>query len=113
MTTFVNLTPHVVRVANEQDEVIFTSDPSGIRATVKTTPNIVRVVDGAPMSVTEYGPLGDFPEPANNTLYIVSTMVFQHPDVQHRNDLVVPDSGPDAIRKEGQVFAVRRFTVRQ
>lgn len=109
---FVNLTPHTIRVADSNDTVIFVSEPSGARATVRTSPNVVRHIDGIPMSVTAYGPISGLPDPKPDTLYIVSTMIFAHPDVQGRDDLVVPDSGPDAIRKDGQPYAVRRFTVR-
>ena len=112
MTKFVNLTPHTVRVVNDNDEVIFVSEESGQRASVRTSPNVVRHIDGVPMSVTSYGPINGLPGPEPGTLYIVSTMIFAHPDVADRNDLVVPDSGPDAIRKDGQPYAVRRFTVR-
>jgi hypothetical protein len=110
---FVNLTPHTVRVADAQDQIILTVDPSGDRATVRTSPQVVRHIDGVPMSMTQYGPVSGLPDPKTDTLYIVSTMIFAHPDVQDRVDLIVPDSGPDCIRKDGQPYAVRRFTVRQ
>lgn len=115
MANFVNLTPHVVRVVDNGNNIVaeFPAAAPGTNATVKTRPNIVRTIDNIPMSVTAYDNIVNLPDPQHGTLYIVSTMVFAHPDVQSRTDLVVPDSGPDAIRQNGQPYAVRRFTVRQ
>lgn len=109
---FINLTPHTVRVADANDNVIFSLDPSGAKAIARTTPDIIASIDDIPLSATKYGAISGLPDPVPDTLYIVSTLIFAHPDVAHRNDLVVPDSGPDAIRRDGQPYAVRRFTVR-
>jgi hypothetical protein len=111
--TFINCTPHVIRVANESNEVIREYPTSEHKAVAKTFPNIVAYIDEVPMSLTAWGPVSGLPEPQDGVYYLVSTIIFAHPDTAHRTDLAVPDSGPDAIRKDGQPYAVRRFSFRQ
>ena len=51
-----------------------------------------------------YGEVEGLPEPQPGVLYIVSMLVAQR---VMRADVVSPDSGPTAIRENGQIVAVR------
>ena len=106
----VNCTPHPItiryNVADAETEVTF--PPSGICPRLKTD----TVVEGflslkakLPIVKTEMGEVEGLPEP-NGDVFIVSTMVAQ---ACNRYDLVSPDTGPTAIRENGQVKAVIRF----
>lgn len=102
----VNLTPHVVVVETEHGRREF--PPSGIVARVATTQEAVSQVDGIAIVKSVFGEVQDLPEPREDTIYIVSSLVAQA--VPWRDDVVAPDTGPTAIRDEaGRIVAVRRF----
>ncbi|GIW55362.1 MAG: hypothetical protein KatS3mg082_1766 [Nitrospiraceae bacterium] len=105
---FVNLTPHEVRVADQDGTVFLTIPPSGQVARVATTSVMVGEVDGIPIYRTALGDVTGLPEPQEGVTYVVSTLVAQ---VVSRPDVVAPDTGPTAIRENGQVVAIRRFQV--
>ncbi len=104
----VNCTPHaiVVRDAVEQDRIF---PPSGIlvRCAVRSVP--CATVDGVPVVRSEMGDLEGLPEPEQGTVYIVSTPAAQKAAALGRPDVLSPDTGPTAIRENGQVKAVRGF----
>lgn len=105
-----NYTPHTVTVRHTHDPNLeFVYPASGVvpRVEMKTTtaPNLP---DGCPTVVVEYG-AANLPEGERGPC-IVSTMFADAYRRQHgRNgvELFVPDSGPSAIRENGQVVAVR------
>ena len=121
----VNLTPHPIVVQTTDDpESQVTIDPSGTVARVGTTMENGIVVIASPDNIftSQYVPVGDtvvpvhkvsfnavegLPSPADDTIYIVSAMVAQQ--VSHRGDVVAPDTGAIAVRKGGNVVAVRGF----
>jgi len=102
----VNLTPHTVNLADEAGNVIATFPPSGQLARVTTETEIVGELMGRPISRTTFGEVVGIPEPAVDVVYITSTLVAQ---AARRQDVLAPDTGPSAVRKDGQVVAVRGF----
>jgi hypothetical protein len=112
MTQIINLTPHIVSIVNQANEIIGEYPLSGIEARLSSTAEVIGEVDGITISKTVYGDAVNLPEPAENTLYIVSTIVAQ--GVPQRKDLIVPDSGRTALRytdgpDKGKVIGVRGF----
>lgn len=104
----VNCTPHALTLRNE-DGTDTTFPPSGFKARMKSEAVIaphLTTLAGVPVVVTVHGEVEDLPAPNGEDIFIVSTMVAQR--VQ-RVDVVSPDTGPTAIRVEGQVAAVIRF----
>lgn len=99
MTTKINLTPHdVTIVVGDRTEVI---KPSGL-ARCKETSVQVGLIDGwIPVYETEYGEVSGLPEPAEDTIYIVSVIVAKAKEVQARTDVYVPAK---TIRDENGVI---------
>ena len=106
MQKFINMTPHVVRVLLP-DGSYRVFEPSGARAIVTATPTPQGEWDGVPLISTTWGQLEGLPEPAEGTLYICSTLAAQGASRLGRTDVVSPDSGPSAVRQDGQIYAVR------
>jgi hypothetical protein len=103
-----NLTPHEIRVVGREDEYII-FPPSGEVARVSSTSENVGEVDGIPISVTTFGDLSGLPAPEDGVVYLVSLLVRQAAQGVGRIDVVSPDTGPTALRENGQVVAVRGF----
>ena len=105
--SFINLTPHLVRIMDE-DGQLHGIQPSGSVATVSTTMTTAGTVfDGArtfAVSSRTFGQVQGLPEQQPGVTFIVSAMVLDH---VNREDVVAPDTGATAIRKDGQVWAVR------
>lgn len=108
--SFINLTPHSIFVTIHPD---FGDDrveypASGQVARVSA----IRAEGGlcGPHRVMRqaFGPVEGLPEPVDGRFYIVSGMVLAAL-AGSRPDVVGPDTGPDAIRKDGQIVAVRGF----
>ena len=101
MDKVINLTPHVLRLTDGREFA-----PSGTVARVASrytdfdTRGVCRVA---------FGEVSGVPDPQPGTLYIVSGMVAAAmPD---RDDVVAPATGhPQAVRKDGQVWAVPGWT---
>lgn len=101
---FVNLTPHEVVVV---DGIEYRFPASGTVARVTEITEEAPRIGGFRVVRKTYGEVTDLPEPAPDTVYIVSALVRE---AAKRSDLVSPDSGKDAIRNEkGQIIAVRGF----
>ncbi len=96
--TIVNLTPHNVVVAG------VTYPASGQVARVSAS--FTLIVDGFCQQV--FGDIIDLPAPQDDTLYIVSGMVFGATD---RNDVIAPATGhPDTVRNDrGHIVNVPAF----
>jgi hypothetical protein len=105
---FVNLTPHAIVVVNA-DGVTTTIAPSGVVARVSTTPgHDLDPAQGIPLrGATKFGEVQNLPEPSPGTAFVVSAIVLAA--CKGRQDVFGPDTGPDAIREEGQIKAVRRL----
>lgn len=124
----VNLTPHTINLIIQysleigQDELgtpkyvreerIYSLPPSGIIARCKTDRQIIdsfilEDVDGwditVPVTKTRFGEVEGLPEPKENTIYIVSSLVAQA--VPDREDVFFPD---DIVRDEqGNIIGCR------
>ena len=102
----VNLTPHAIAVElSEGERRIFA--PSGSIARVQSTSIVIGNVDGVPVSRATLGAVTGLPPAADGVIFLVSAMVAQ---AAQRADVVSPDTGPTAIRENGQVVAVRGLT---
>ena len=113
--TFVNLTPHDVSIVLPSEEWL-TVRASGTVARVEQSSQFLTrssnpdgdELGSRTVEIAEpvYGQVQGLPEPHSGVAYIVSQMVAAR---SNRTDLLYPDSGPDAIRENGQVVAVRRL----
>lgn len=102
---FVNLTPHRVVVRPDAaPEMISELSDSVVRCQV--TAKRIGDLDGIPLVRQVFGFPTGIPDPKEGTIYIVSALVAQ---AAGRPDVVSPDTGPTAIRENGQVVAVRGF----
>jgi hypothetical protein len=126
----VNLTPHTIKVVVSDGYMdVLEIPPSGKVARVSAKQYFYDYVEvykpdpfgegpeefreviplRIPVSKTVYGEVEGVPEPKEGMVYIVSSLVKQQlPD---RDDVVAPDTGPSAIRENGQVVAVTRFQI--
>ena len=103
--TLINLTPHEIVLLVQGTRTSWPPE-GGILPRVATTTTLVEGF-GLPCVHTVMGEVESLPEPIPGTVFIVSTMVAQA--ATHRADLVSPDTGPTAIRENGQVKGVSRF----
>ena len=96
MTTFVNLTPHVINVIGEGGTTVIPTAGTVARVSVNYT--TLRVEGGAEMLRPEFGEVLDLPEPQEGVIYIVSGMVRSA--VPDRLDVVSP--GPLVRDEQGR-----------
>ena len=121
MSMFINLTPHTVNLNVDGKNLSFRPSgnvprvvlPAGVRENLSVeTPDDagMEAFSETPIPTTVLsqtpGVVEGLPEPTPDTFYIVSRMVL---DNSRRTDLVAPDTGPTAIRENGQIKAVRGF----
>jgi hypothetical protein len=103
----INLTPHkivMIKVGGKEVEV----EPSGIIARVTTIESVVDEVNGIPVVSRKFGEVEGLPEPKEDTIYIVSSLVLGA--IKNRKDVFAPDTGATAIRDEGgRIIAVTRL----
>ena len=103
---FKNLTPHALNVLGVNgEEAIFLPEGAPARVAVKTVTR--EDLAGFRLQAQEFGQVEGLPEPQEGTIYIVSAIVLAQ--CKGRPDVVAPDTGKDAIRKDGQIVAVRGF----
>lgn len=105
----VNLTPHPISLADAAGEISATFPPSGEVARISTSQEVVMQLSGAEVRRTVFGALEGLPAPQEGVVYLASSLVAQQAAKEGRVDVVAPDTGPTAIRKDGQVVAVRGF----
>lgn len=107
MTTLVNLTPHqiIIRPDNAPEIVVPPTAPATRCAVTSVSAG---TVNGIPLVRQEFGQVENLPAPIPDVVYIVSTLVAQR---AQRADVASPDTGPTAIRENGQVVAVRNLQV--
>ena len=71
----INLTPHELSIHDEAGNLVFWI-PAGTQiARVTVNRQKTGEVHGIPLFVTEYGEVEGLPEPADDTIYVVSGMV--------------------------------------
>lgn len=110
----VNLTAHPIRVVNDNNEIVAEFPPSGKVARVQTQfePGwTIETKEGfIPTSRPKFRGIVDLPSPKDDTLYLVSLVVFNQ--VKGRRDVIAPDTGDCIKDGNGNVFAVRKFLVK-
>lgn len=99
----INLTPHAITVIRGEERVTF--PPSGKIARVETIESQVESYDGFVVVTRSLGEAIGLPE--EGVPCLVSAMVLSA--VPGRKGVYAPDSGPTAIRENGQVVAVTRL----
>ena len=112
----VNLTQHDVNlyVEGRTDPIVFkgVGIERAARVSVESTPApSIRTLDGdLPFVKRVFGEVTGLPEPREDTLFIVSSLVMA--GCRHRKDCIAPDTGPDSAKRddEGRILGVRRFT---
>lgn len=102
MTKFVNCTPHAITV-----EGLGTLQPSGILPRVATIRSPQPTLGGVRLIRQWLGAVEGLPTTVDGVVYIVSALVLA--GCKGRADVVAPDTGPDAIRDNGQIVAVKGF----
>ena len=113
ITTFVNLTPHTISIILASGETL-TIDPQPTPARVSQS-HVVITGDcdqsgrSVEIAAPVYGEIVGLPAPVPTVAYICSVFVANAAAAIGRTDVVYPDSGPDAVRKDGQIVAVRRL----
>jgi hypothetical protein len=109
-----NLTPHAIGVIDGVDgETIHQIPASGQVARVETR----AVLQGTlglpggvilPVTSTSYGDVTGIPAPGGEK-FLVSSLVLDRLGPEYRGQAFAPDTGPTAVRKDGQIVAVRQF----
>jgi len=105
----VNLTPHIIKISNLENLDIIEVEPSGTvcRVDVYQT-EVDRLFGYIPIMQNRYGELIDLPNPEENTIFLVSSLVLSR--IEHRNDVYAPDTGPTAVRNAtGHIVSVIRL----
>lgn len=100
---FINVTPHAITLNNG---VVFPAS-----GTVARVSNTFGNPDGDNVMDIHYGDINGLPEPADNTLYIVSAIVLSAAKEKGRTDCVAPATGhPDCVRSDkGFIVSVPGF----
>lgn len=115
MAEFINATPHAISIIAEDGELV-TFPPSGILPRVDTTVTKLgtrgNAVHQFPVALRKQGEVVGLPkeEVGSDKVYIVSAMVMAALRGTRR-DVVAPDTGPTAIRENGQIVAVLGFVI--
>ena len=84
----VNLTPHAITFVGENGEVKLAIEPSGSIARVSATTEIIGECCGIPITETRYGVVEGLPEPQDDTIFIVSSLVAAR---VNRDDVYIPN----------------------
>ena len=108
MTILKNCTPHTINVSRAG--VIEAIPASGIIPRVSTTTHEVGSIDGFAVVETTFGAVEGLPDPEPGVFYIVSAMVLAEAKKAGREDCIAPDTGATAVRENGQIKHVVRFT---
>ncbi len=104
---FLNLTPHAITVlVAEGVETIFLATTLAARVQVSSTD--LDSIAGFRLRTQTFGEVENLPAPQADTIYIVSAIVLAALKGR-RPDAGAPDTGPDAVRENGQIKAVRGF----
>jgi hypothetical protein len=96
----------VIRLVSNDDIIVPPTAPAA-RVAVSSVPAGTTEYC-VPLVRQEFGEIENLPAPIPGVVYITSTLV---PQRAGRPDVVSPDTGPTAIRENGQVVAVRNLQV--
>ena len=97
----INLCKHSVAGLVNGEVMTFPAVVNGKDANVSVKTVNKGTLGGFALVGTEFGEVKNLPEPIENTVFIVNGMVFER--CSERKDIIAPDSGPSAIRENGQV----------
>lgn len=100
---FINCTPHAITV-----EGLGPLPASGSVPRCTTERSEATSVGGVRVITQKMGAVTGLPDPVEGVFYIVSGLVLGALNGT-RPDVVAPDTGPDAIRENGQIVAVKGF----
>ena len=109
-----NLTPHAIGVIDGVDGVtVHTIPASGqvARVSTRAVPQGTLGLPGGvvlPVVATMYGDVEGIPAPGGEK-FLVSSLVLDRLGPEYRGQAFAPDTGPTAVRKDGQIVAVRQF----
>ena len=84
----INLTPHAVNFIREGFEPLVI-EPSGNVARLSTKTVVIDEIAGIPVTTTEFGEIEGLPDPAENTIYITSSLVAGR--CSERTDVFIPN----------------------
>ena len=97
---FLNLTPHTLTI-----DTIGVLEPTGILPRCATVRGVPRYVGGVRVIEQTVGAVTGLPYAVEGINLIVSGMVLAALDGS-RPDVFAPDTGPDAVRVNGQIVSV-------
>src|SRR5690554_5182871 len=100
----INLTPHAVVIT---DGPIF--EPSGKVARVSVQQVDDGFIDGVPVKKQTFGDIVDLPDPADDTIYIVSALVLSAAKAAGRTDCVAPNTAQAVRNDAGHIISVPGF----
>ena len=99
----INLTPHTINFLGGDNNPVLTVEPSGTIARTKQTRTMCGTIAGIPVNQCAYGTVQGLPEPAKETIYVVSSITAQA--CPERADVYIVD---DSVRNEdGRIIGVR------
>lgn len=104
MIDIINLTPHAIAMS---DGTIF--EPSGQVARVTVHQTDAGTIAGIPVKTQTFGEIVNLPEPKNNTVYIVSSIVLTAAKNAGRTDVVAPDTANAVRNDQGHIISVHGF----
>lgn len=88
MKRIINMTPHEVKIVDDEEALIKSFAASGNLARCKTVPVSAGSLDGLPLTKTEYGDVEGLPDQQPDVFYIVSALVRTR--LPERKDLLSP-----------------------
>jgi hypothetical protein len=107
MKKIINLTPHAINFVGEAGDIIKTVEPSGQLARVSTKTVVRGDIDGIPITETEFGEVEGLPEPREDTIFIVSSLVAQR--CWERQDVFIPN---ESVRDEkGRIIGCKSLGI--
>lgn len=111
MVSFVNLTPHSVNIYNDDGSLLMSIEPSGQVLRLPTIAWAAGDVDGIPVVRLTYEAPEDLPEPREDTIYIVSSLMLEPLKAIGRTDFVAPDTSPPSVVRDenGRIVGVKRL----
>ena len=106
MTTFVNLTPHMLNIIDVNNNIM-DIPPSGKIARVSSTSAIVATINNVNVTQQTFGDVIDLPDAQDGVILIVSRMVKDR--VANRADVMVP--GAPVRDAEGRIIGADGLSV--
>lgn len=110
----INLTPHNINVIDGVDGVTVHTIPASGQVARVAAAAVIQGTLGLPGGVvlpvvsTVYGGVEGIPA-VGGEKFLVSSLVLDRLGPEYRGQAFAPDTGPSAVRKDGQVVAVRQF----